>query len=147
MTNNSPWHLIDRFIACLLMSLEMTKLITMRPYTRPVIYALHLIGVFMAIGCFIKSQASQRELDTNGFIFWHCGWHCYPILCTAVVGLDKWIDRNHGEYYFFKEKETYRRGEGGGLLLSTVVMDYLYGNGECMGRKTKWNVSNSRIEE
>ncbi|KAL3785087.1 hypothetical protein ACHAWO_000294 [Cyclotella atomus] len=147
MTNNSPWHQIDRFLACLLMSLEMIKLIVMRPHTRPALYALYLIGVSMAIGCFIKSQESQRELDTDGFIFWHCGWHCYPIFGTALVGLDKWIGIHYGEYYSFKEKEAYKRGEGGGLLLSTIVMEYLYGTEECRGRKAKWKVSNYRKEE
>jgi hypothetical protein len=129
------------------MSLEIIKLIVMRPHTRPALYALYLIGVSMAIGCFIKSQESQRELDPDGFIFWHCGWHCYPIFGTALVGLDKWIGIHYGEYYSFKEKEAYKRGEGGGLLLSTIVMEYLYGTEECRGRKAKWKVSNYRKEE
>lgn len=139
MTDNSHWHLIDRFLACLLMSCEMVKLIAMRPYTRPIVYGLHIIAVSAAVICFVNSQQSQKDLDTDGFIFWHCGWHCYPIAGTVVVGLDRWLVHRYGEYYPFDDEKKkkknrdceYKRGEGGGKLLSTLVMEYFYGEPSC----------------
>lgn len=138
MTNNSPWHLIDRLLACLLMSLELMKLITMRKYTRPAVYAIYLVSVTIAIGCFSKSQQSQKNLDTDGFIFWHCGWHCYPILCTAVVAFERWITSQYGEYVAM-ECRACKKGEGGGMLLSSIVMEYLYGDeGKYERKQPKW---------
>jgi hypothetical protein len=49
MTNISAWHVIDRFTACTMMTLELVKLITMRPYTRPAIYILYLMSCGIAI--------------------------------------------------------------------------------------------------
>ena len=145
MTNNSPWHLIDRFLACLLMSFEIVKLITMRPYTRPAVYAMYLTSTAIAMGCFMKSQESQKLLDRDGFIFWHCGWHCYPLLGAAVVGLEKWIISQYGEYHSFEKtkKCKYERGEGGGLLLSTIFMEYIYGKESDGNKHPKWNVMKS----
>eukprot|EP00956_Cyclotella_meneghiniana_P026865 scaffold59152_cov76-Cyclotella_meneghiniana.AAC.1 len=119
------------------MSCEMVKLVTMRPYTRPLVYTLHIIAVSIAIICFVNSQQSQKDLDTDGFIFWHCGWHCYPITGTMVVGLDRWLVQQYGEYYSFEDNKykerdcEYKRGEGGGKLLSTLVMEYIYGEPSC----------------
>ena len=125
MTNNSAWHLVDRFLACLLMAMEITKLIALRPYTHPRVYLLYLVSMSFAIGCFVKSQESQKKLDTDGFIFWHCGWHCYPLLCAAVVGFERWVISQYADY-----PSKYKRGEGGGMLLSTMVLKYFSEKGE-----------------
>jgi hypothetical protein len=126
--------MIDRFLACMLMLLEMLKFVVMRPYTRPVVYTLYLISVTMAIYCFMKSQESQRELNEDGFVFWHCGWHCYPLASILVCWLENCFIRHYGDYHPFDDRAIgkeggirYMRGDAGGLLLSTVVMDYIYG--------------------
>eukprot|EP00804_Cyclotella_cryptica_P010230 CCRYP_016707-RA/>CCRYP_016707-RA protein AED:0.28 eAED:0.28 QI:106/0.5/0.66/1/0.5/0.33/3/219/400 len=133
MTHYSLWHMIDRFLACMLMLLELLKFVVMRPYTRPVVYTLYLLSVGFAIFCFMKSQESQRELNEDGFVFWHCGWHCYPLASILVCWLENCLMRYYGEYYSFDDRASgeegrarCRRGEAGGLLLSTVVMDYFY---------------------
>ncbi|KAL7477970.1 hypothetical protein ACHAW6_003755 [Cyclotella cf. meneghiniana] len=134
MTHHSLWHMIDRFLACMLMLLEMLKFFVMRPYTRPVVYTLYLISVTMAMYCFMKSQESQRELNEDGFVFWHCGWHCYPLVSILVCWLENCLIRHYGDYHPFDDRALgeesgvrYMRGDAGGLLLSTIVMDYIYG--------------------
>jgi len=106
MTNISAWHTIDRFLACSMMCLELAKLITMSVYTRPYIYMLNLTSVGLAMFCFLQSQKSQQALDEDGFIFWHCGWHCYPIAACIIHITDHYLNRKWGEYYPFDECDT-----------------------------------------
>lgn len=105
MTNVSPWHTIDRFLACFMMSLEVVKIIAMRPYTRPVVYLLYLTCCAGAVYCFLKSQEAQKMLSVEGFVFWHNGWHCYPIAATAVFFLEMHLNRRWGDHYSFDEEE------------------------------------------
>lgn len=134
MTNISSWHTIDRFLACNMMSLELVKLLTMRSYTRPFVYILNLTCCGVAIFCFLKSQKSQQTLDGDGFVFWHCGWHCYPISASVVHLLEHFLNERWGEYYSFepetegKREECTKRGERGGILLSTIAMNHLNNN-------------------
>ena len=133
MTNISHWHTIDRFIACIMMVLEVVKLIVLRPYTRPLFYLMYLTCCGGAVFCFMKSQKSQETLNAEGFVFWHCGWHCYPIALAVVYLVENFLNQRWGEYYAFEceaEREMkdcrykYKRGEKGGILLSTIVMNY-----------------------
>ena len=66
------------------MSMELVKIVVMRPYTRPLLYILYLMCCGVAIFCFFKSQEVQKSLDADGFVFWHNGWHCYPITASIV---------------------------------------------------------------
>jgi hypothetical protein len=88
MTDNSPWHVIDRFTACMMMSLEVLKLIIIRPYTRPIIYILYLSTLAVALACFLQGQEALKTMNEADFIFWHSGWHCYPITGIIVHTLD-----------------------------------------------------------
>ena len=106
MTNISAWHTIDRFLACSMMCLELAKLVTMSVYTRPYIYMLNLTSVGLAVFCFLQSQKSQQALDEDGFIFWHCGWHCYPIAACIIHITEHYLNRIWGEYYPFDLKDT-----------------------------------------
>lgn len=101
MTNISVWHVIDRFSACIMMLMELVKLVTMRPYTRPAIYILYLISCGIAVFCFLKGQESLKSLSEDGFIFWHSGWHCYPIIASIVHLLEIFLNMRYGEYYKF----------------------------------------------
>lgn len=101
MTNISVWHVIDRFSACIMMLLELVKLVTMRPYTRPAIYIMYLTSCGIAIFCFLKGQESLKLLSEDGFIFWHSGWHCYPIIASIVHLLEIFLNMRFGEYYKF----------------------------------------------
>lgn len=121
MTNNSPWHAIDRFIACFMLSLELVKLLVMGRYTRPFIYSLNLICTGVAMFCFVQSQKSQQILNEDGFVFWHCGWHCYPIMASIVHLLEIFLNQRWGEYYSF-ECDAEEKGESCGILLSTFAM-------------------------
>jgi len=106
MTNISAWHTIDRFLACTMMCLELAKLVTMSVYTRPYIYMLNLTSVGLAIFCFLQSQKSQQALDEDGFIFWHCGWHCYPIAACIIHIFEHYLNSKWGECYPFDECDT-----------------------------------------
>ncbi len=101
MTNISPWHPIDRFLACILMSMELVRILVMRAYTRPLIYILYLTCCGVAIFCFFKSQEAQKSLNADGFVFWHNGWHCYPITVSIVHLLDCYLNRRWAEYCYF----------------------------------------------
>ena len=105
MTNISIWHTIDRFLACCMMCLELSKLLTMRRFTRPYIYMLYLVFVAMAVFSFLKSQKSQQTLNEDGFIFWHCAWHFYPIACCPLHLVEHYMNNQWGEYYSFEEDE------------------------------------------
>ncbi len=140
MTNISIWHILDRFLASACMSLEFIKVITMFPYTRPITYFLYVISVAGAVYCFMRSQESQGTLDAEGFVYWHSGWHCQPLCLIGVYFFDYWMIRRWGEYHDFsvdveigKEKNVsanpeeaanlLKRGEHGGVLLSSIVME------------------------
>ena len=56
--------------------------------------------------CFLQSQKSQQALDEDGFIFWHCGWHCYPIAACIIHIADHYLNRIWREYYPFDECDT-----------------------------------------
>ena len=103
MTNISPWHTIDRLLACNMMCLELAKLITMRTYTRPIIYMFNLAFCGMAVLSFLQSQKVQQALDENGFIFWHCAWHCYPIAACIIHLIEHYLNQKWGEYYPFDD--------------------------------------------
>jgi hypothetical protein len=62
------------------------------------------------------------------------------------MGLERWIISYYGEYYSFESGcKGCKRGEGGGRLLSTMVMEYFYGNGEVTGGKEcMWKRANIR---
>ena len=132
MTNISIWHIIDRCLACTLMSLELVKLLVMSRYTRPMVYVLGLMCCGFAMCCFLQSQKAQQALDADGFVFWHNGWHLYPITGSLVHLLDYYLNQRWGEYYSFEEEEESeedvreedcpRHGEHGGILLSTIAM-------------------------
>lgn len=92
MTDESIWHNIDRVMACFLFSLECTKLVVMCPHTRPMIYASYLACFSIAVFCFMGSQAAQVSMDPDGFIWWHNGWHCYPILATSTRLVEMYLE-------------------------------------------------------
>ena len=131
------------------MAMECLKIIAIQPYTRPGIYALYLICVCAAVYCFLQSQKAQEALDADGFIFWHNGWHCYPLWSCLVYLLEHYLSRRWGEYYKFDEEfDTesdepeviegckYERGDLGGVLLSTVAMkDEKYPHETCQGAR------------
>lgn len=117
-----------------MMASELVKLIALRPYTRPLIYTLYLTCCAAAVFCFIKSQEAQETLNAEGFIFWHNGWHAYPIAEAIVYFIEIALNWRWGEHYSFEECEvgddekeecTYKRGERGGILLSTIAMSQL----------------------
>mmetsp|Transcript_27811 Transcript_27811/g.59103 ORF Transcript_27811/g.59103 Transcript_27811/m.59103 type:complete len:452 (-) Transcript_27811:185-1540(-) len=129
MTNISAWHAVDRIIACLMLSIEIVKLLVMCQYTRPSIYLAYMACIGAAIFCFLKSQKSQQTLNTEGFVFWHCGWHCYPIACALVYSVENFLNRRWGEYYAFEREAEIETDEDiggtrGGISLSTTLMNY-----------------------
>ena len=74
------------------MSLELVKLVIMCQYCCPLIYALYLLCCGGAIFCYFKSQEAQKCLNEDGFVYWHCAWHCYPVLGIIVHFLEYWTE-------------------------------------------------------
>ena len=128
MTNISAWHVIDRFSACIMMLLELIKLATMRPFTRPAIYILYIVSCGIAMLCFLKGQESLQLLSEDGFVFWHSGWHCYPIIASIVHLIEYALNQRWGEYYKFGCDEAAADNEGCGGHPKRCEMDdtYLY---------------------
>jgi hypothetical protein len=105
MTKISPWHVIDRITACTMMSLEIVKLVIICPYTRPIIYTLYLTCLGIAMICFLKGQESLKTLHEDDFVFWHSGWHCYPIMGSIIHSLDYYLNQQYGQYHPFEEDQ------------------------------------------
>ncbi len=40
-------------------------------------------------------------MNADGFVFWHNGWHCYPITVSIVHLLDCYLNRRWAEYCYF----------------------------------------------
>ncbi|KAL7552154.1 hypothetical protein ACHAWF_015367 [Thalassiosira exigua] len=117
MTNVSTWHTVDRILACFMLSLEMIKVATMRPYTRPAVYAFYVAAVAGALFCFLRSQGAQEALNAEGFVFWHNGWHCYPLNASIVAFAEVYLDRRWGIYCGLNAKgEAGERVERRGAL-------------------------------
>lgn len=124
MSNVSLWHVVDRCLACTNMAFHLSELICSYPFTRPGIYASNLACTAAAVFSFLNSSRAQSALDTEGFIFWHNCWHCFPINLITVCWFENVLNRRWGEYYPFKENdnESIKRGESGGVLLSEIAM-------------------------
>lgn len=119
MTNESLWHMVDRWLACTSMALHLGEIICIYRFTRPIIYALYVGCTAIAVINFLKSQHAQASLDTDAFIFWHNCWHCFPLTLIAVCWLENVLNRRFGEYYPFE----LQRGEKGGVLLSSIAIE------------------------
>jgi hypothetical protein len=149
MTNVSPWHVIDRCLACILMAMELVKILVMRPYTRPIIYIMYLACCGAAIFSFLKSQEAQKNLNADGFVFWHTSWHSYPIAGCMLHLLDNFLDRRLDEYYSLDcgsvaERDEYKES-------GTVTTRALFGDGKHSSSVTNLNAlgvrRSRRIEE
>lgn len=103
MTNVSYWHMVDRWLACFNMAFKLGELMCMYRFTRPVIFASYVGCTATAVVSFLKSQHAQSSLDTDGFIFWHNCWHCFPITLIVVCWFENVLNRSWGEYYHFKD--------------------------------------------
>ena len=124
MTNTTLWHTVDRFLACANMALKLAELISMYRFPRPVIFASYIACTANAVFSFLNSQHSQSVLDTDGFIFWHNCWHCFPMTLIVVCWFENVLNRRWGQYYHFKndDNDTVKRRESGGVLSSDIAM-------------------------
>lgn len=123
MADVSYWHAFDRVVASASMSLEIVKICVMRNHLRPRLYASYLTSACAALACFAISQKAQNRLDGEGFVFWHGLWHCQPLAAIAIMAYSKYLDVCFGDYVPLPRNGG--RGEGGGKLLSTAVMELL----------------------
>lgn len=106
MSNISLWHVVDRWLACTNMAFQLGELICIYRFTRPVIFASYLACTAAAVVSFLNSQHAQCALDTEGFIFWHNCWHCFPITLIIVCWYENVLNRRWGEYYQFKNDDN-----------------------------------------
>jgi len=124
MTNVSLWHMVDRVLACANLAFHCGELICIYRFTRPGIFVSYLACTAIAVFSFLNSQHAQSALDTEGFVFWHNCWHCFPITLIVVCWFENVLNRRCGEYYHFKndDNESIKKGESGGVLLSEIAM-------------------------
>mmetsp|Transcript_29861 Transcript_29861/g.68511 ORF Transcript_29861/g.68511 Transcript_29861/m.68511 type:complete len:262 (-) Transcript_29861:317-1102(-) len=91
MTNDSIFHVVDRFLASVMAILECIKIISLFHYVRPITFIACSVSFACTIGCFMNSQISQSNHDATGFIFWHNAWHMYPVVSTVIFSTEKWV--------------------------------------------------------
>jgi hypothetical protein len=76
MDQDSMFHVLDRFVAVPLMTLELWKVACLwryAPYIR--VTFLYTLSTLSALYCFLQSQQAQSLQDMIGFITWHNRWH------------------------------------------------------------------------
>jgi predicted membrane channel-forming protein YqfA (hemolysin III family) len=101
MTSDSYWHAIDRGMAVFLMVLEVVKFGLLvrdsirhwqwrpNPHAMPLpLVILYAMALMFAVYCFGHSTRAQAALDHQAFIQWHTLWHLFPLVASAIVGLD-----------------------------------------------------------
>mmetsp|Transcript_44422 Transcript_44422/g.53726 ORF Transcript_44422/g.53726 Transcript_44422/m.53726 type:complete len:247 (-) Transcript_44422:100-840(-) len=121
MTNDSLFHVYDRFIAIFLMSFETIRIVTMCNQVNTSTMILSLLAFSFALFSFVNSQLSQSKKCTSGFVFWHALWHIYPFFAASIALFDKHIVGEFDPTTAVKKMGDSRRKEGV-LLLSTRVM-------------------------
>lgn len=122
MTNDSPFHVIDRFIAVALVFLEVLRIVTSASYVNSSTLVLSVMAFMLAMFSFMNSQISQNKECTSGFIFWHALWHIYPFLVASIVIFDKFVLGQYDDAMEWKTKGLASRTKEGVRLLSTVAM-------------------------
>eukprot|EP00543_Licmophora_paradoxa_P005112 CAMPEP_0202448170 /NCGR_PEP_ID=MMETSP1360-20130828/6979_1 /ASSEMBLY_ACC=CAM_ASM_000848 /TAXON_ID=515479 /ORGANISM="Licmophora paradoxa, Strain CCMP2313" /LENGTH=195 /DNA_ID=CAMNT_0049065611 /DNA_START=964 /DNA_END=1551 /DNA_ORIENTATION=+ len=125
MSNDSIWHVIDRFLAAPALLLEFGRWATMlfappykdgTPQVSNTVCALYFIALLLAVYFYSQSQRAQQQLDRDGFVVWHTLWHCYPILASAIMLVD----------YYSKPKT--KRNNPNKLLNTTTLHWFLNTN-------------------
>mmetsp|Transcript_9450 Transcript_9450/g.13880 ORF Transcript_9450/g.13880 Transcript_9450/m.13880 type:complete len:248 (-) Transcript_9450:1664-2407(-) len=91
MTNDTVFHVIDRFMACTNMILLFGKLAAFYFHSRPSNFYASLASTSFAVLSFMNSQDAQELHDPEGFIFWHNMWHLYPIQCIVIEMYDAFV--------------------------------------------------------
>ena len=91
MNKSSIVHAVDRFLALPLCLLELLKIISILKYSKQEKHFLwaYSTAFCIAIYSFIQSQSAQTQKDLDGFIFWHCMWHMYPLLAIGIVSIER----------------------------------------------------------
>uniref|UniRef100_A0A6S9JQJ6 Uncharacterized protein n=1 Tax=Ditylum brightwellii TaxID=49249 RepID=A0A6S9JQJ6_9STRA len=120
MTNESVWHALDKASAVPLTILELSKIYVMRPYTRPNVWTSYVFSLTFSMSSFLMSQLSQKNLDRDGFVFWHNLWHLHPLAVTCIMFYDFFVLGEYDSSVALKDQEKKSTKP---QLLSTVVMN------------------------
>jgi hypothetical protein len=88
MTNDSIFHVIDRFMAIINLSIQLWRVCALYHFARPVIFYCQLGAITFAIFCFLNSQDAQIDKDSDAFIFWHNFWHTFPFFGIMIECFD-----------------------------------------------------------
>jgi hypothetical protein len=76
MDQDSVFHILDRFVAVPLMTLELWKVACLWRYApHGFVTLLYTLSTLSALYCFLQSQQAQSLQDVKGFITWHNRWH------------------------------------------------------------------------
>ena len=87
MHKDSTYHVYDRILANPLMFLQLIKTLLTVLYSKQhiLLSTCEITSFFSAGVLFYLSQAAQSQIDLDGFIFWHCLWHCYPLILIVLT--------------------------------------------------------------
>ncbi len=88
MTNDSIFHVIDRFMANINLSIQIWRVCALYHYARPGVFYCQLGAITFAIFCFMNSQDAQIDKDADAFIFWHNFWHTFPFFGIIIECYD-----------------------------------------------------------
>jgi hypothetical protein len=76
MDQDSLFHVLDRFVAVPLMTLELWKVACLWRFASNISATfLYTLSTLSALYCFLQSQQAQSMQDVDGFIIWHNRWH------------------------------------------------------------------------
>jgi len=91
MTNDSIYHVIDRFMAVFNLFFYVSKLTTYFWHARTSIFACQVVTIIGTILCFMKSQKAQIMQNPDDFCLWHSMWHMGPLVSTVIDSIEVFI--------------------------------------------------------
>lgn len=102
MNKDSIFHVVDRCFAVPLTFMAFLRILVTLPHQRNVTAIVSICGFFTAIYSHQKSGTAQSNADLEGFIFWHCMWHMYPIVEIVITCFDLFV---LGEYDALEDRK------------------------------------------
>jgi len=104
LIHDHPVHIVDRFSALTMVTLELYRHLAIMPCMRIFPTAAGIaLSLLVALYSFSQSQRCQSEMNVDGFLFWHSMWHLYPLVCGSIEVFDVFF---LGEYF-----PKWKRGE------------------------------------
>jgi len=91
MTNDSIYHVIDRFMAVINSFFYVTKFATYFWHGRTSTAVCQIAALIVTMLCFMKSQKAQIMQNPDDFCLWHTMWHIGPLIGTVIDSVEVFI--------------------------------------------------------